>query len=186
MRVIAGIARGRQLQALPGKTTRPIPDRVKESLFSILQLQLPDARFLDLFAGTGSVGIEALSRGAAACDFVESAPQALEVIRLNLEGTDLAGPKARALRRDVFAFLAKPSDERDYDFIYAAPPQYQGLWRKTLEALDAQASWLADDGILMLQIDPKELQEVSLARLVEIDRRRYGNTMLIFYARPAD
>src|SRR6185295_15055806 len=87
MRVIAGAARGRRLSAVPGDTTRPITDRAKEALFSILAPEIEDARVLDLFAGTGSVGIEALSRGAAACTFVELEKRAIDTIRGNLEHT---------------------------------------------------------------------------------------------------
>ena len=104
MRVIAGSARGRKLLAVPGTGTRPITDRAKEALFGILAGRVRDARVLDLFAGTGSVGIEALSRGAAWCDFVELDGAAVRTIRANLERTGLA-PMARVMRRDVFDLL---------------------------------------------------------------------------------
>ena len=107
MRVIAGIAKGRKLLPVPGEGTRPITDRAKEALFSILQPDLPGARVLDLFAGTGSVGIEALSRGAEWADFVEAAPAAVKTLRDNLERTGLA-KSAGILRRDVFDVLAGP------------------------------------------------------------------------------
>lgn len=105
MRVITGVAKGRRLYAVPGQSTRPVTDRVKVSLFNILAGGLEDARFLDLFAGTGGVGIEALSRGAAEAVFVERDDRALATIRRNIELTRL-GDRAHIVRRDVFKFLA--------------------------------------------------------------------------------
>ena len=179
MRVIAGLARGRRLLPVPGDGTRPITDRAKESLFAILQSDLEGARVLDLFAGTGGVGIEALSRGAAWCDFVERAPKAVKTIQANLQSTGFSA-QAGIRRSDVFQLLdgvpAAP-----YDLVYIAPPQYQGLWRKTLEALDARRDWLAQDGVVVVQIHPKELEPVSLSHLAEYDRRQYGSVMLVFF-----
>lgn len=184
MRVIAGTARGRRLQAVPGSGTRPITDRAKEALFSILQPELPGARLLDLFAGTGQVGIEALSRGAAACDFNELAPEALKVIQANLAATGLAGPEARLMRRDAFRLLDSPP-ARPYDLIFVAPPQYKGLWKRAVAALDAAcAAWLGAEGLLVVQIDPREGEDLPLEALVLTDRRRYGSVELRFY-RPA-
>lgn len=180
MRVIAGEAKGRRLHSVPGSGTRPILDRVKESLFNILSWEVIDARFLDLYAGTGSVGIEALSRGAAHADFVEKAGKAIATIKRNLRETRL-DDRAIVIRRDVFDFIADA--EADYDLIFLAPPQYRGLWADTLRALDRRPSLLAADGKVIVQIDPQELEEVLLQTLTEIDRRTYGNTMLCFYAR---
>lgn len=181
MRVIAGKARGRKLRLVPGEGTRPITDRAKEALFGILGPELPGARFLDLFAGTGSVGIEALSRGAAACDFVEQAPKALETIHANLAGTGLAGEHARVLRREVLAFLAQMPAE-PYHIVFVAPPQYKGIWLRTLEALDAQPGWLAEDGLIVVQIHPVEETELAFAHFELYDRRNYGSVRLLFFA----
>jgi 16S rRNA (guanine(966)-N(2))-methyltransferase RsmD len=104
MRVIAGEAKGRKLLSVPGQVTRPITDRVKESLFNILGRRVVNALFLDLFAGTGSVGIEALSRGARRSVFVERNRQALKVITENLKTTGLAD-RAQVVSSDVFKFL---------------------------------------------------------------------------------
>jgi 16S rRNA (guanine966-N2)-methyltransferase len=180
VRVIAGSARGRRLAAVPGEGTRPITDRAKEALFAILQLRVPGARVLDLFAGTGAVGIEALSRGAAWCDFVDLAPPALRTIRANLTHTDL-GTRARVMRREALAFLAERA-EVPYDLVYVAPPQYRGLWRRALEALDARPAWLCPDALVVVQIDPREDEPLDLACLAEIDRRRYGGVCLLFFA----
>jgi 16S rRNA (guanine(966)-N(2))-methyltransferase RsmD len=183
MRVIAGTARGRKLASVPGDTTRPITDRAKEALFSILHHDLPDARVLDLFAGTGGVGIEALSRGAAHCDFVEIAPAAVRTIRANLDHTGLSDG-ARVIRRDVFRLLEDPPSE-PYDLVYVAPPQYQGWWLRTLSALDARPQWVSDYGLVVVQIHPKEEKDLSLQHFEEIDRRRYGSVLLRMFA-PVD
>jgi 16S rRNA (guanine966-N2)-methyltransferase len=179
MRVIAGQARGRKLVLVPGDITRPITDRAKEALFGILGGSVVQARVLDLFAGTGSVGIEALSRGAGHCDFVEWAPAALKTIHQNLDHTGLAAA-GRVVRADTFAFLRRPP-ARAYDLVYIAPPQYRGLWRRALDGVDADGRWVAAGGRVVVQIDPREEEDVPLARLVLADRRKYGNVLLLFY-----
>lgn len=178
MRVIAGEAKGRRLHPVPGSGTRPILDRVKESLFNIVGWDVVGARFLDLYAGTGSVGIEALSRGAAHADFVEKAGKAIATIKRNLKETKLAD-RATVIRRDVFGFIADAVDQ--YDLIFLAPPQYRGLWADTLRALDRRPSLLAADGTVIAQIDPLEFEDLSLQNLTLIDQRTYGSTMLCFY-----
>jgi len=185
MRVIAGIAKGRTLKPVPGKGTRPISDRVKESVFNILRWQVLDSRFLDLFAGTGGVGIEALSRGAEYAVFVEKEAKAVRVLRENLHTTHLTG-QARVVQEDVFRFLflANPSvDPSDrFDIIYVAPPQYQDLWAQALIALDGHPL-LAPEGIVVAQIFPKEYRALPLEDLVLTDQRNYGSPMLCFYER---
>jgi 16S rRNA (guanine(966)-N(2))-methyltransferase RsmD len=178
MRVVAGRAKGIRLDAVPGERTRPISDRVKESLFNILGDWIIDARVLDLFAGTGSVGIEALSRGAAQATFVEKQARAITVIRENLRRTGLSSA-ARVVQADVFRFLEETA--RPFDLIYVAPPQYQGLWSKTLLTLEARPGWLGPEGLVVVQIFPKEWQPLDLATMVMVDKRRYGSTMLCFY-----
>jgi 16S rRNA (guanine966-N2)-methyltransferase len=179
MRVISGTAKGRTLRAVPGEGTRPITDRVKESLFNILGADIRDARFLDLFAGTGGVGIEALSRGAKEAVFVEQGRVALETIRANLALTKLA-ERARVVRADVFTFLSGTPDT-PFDYIYIAPPQYKGLWAQTLRAIDARPAWLSEDSQVIVQIHPVELQPLQLDRLALVDERKYGSTLLCFY-----
>lgn len=185
MRVIAGMAKGRNLKPVPGKGTRPISDRVKESVFNILRWQVPDSRFLDLFAGTGGVGIEALSRGAAEAVFVEKESKAVRVLRENLRTTGLAG-QARVIQEDVFRFLllanqaVGPADR--FDVIYVAPPQYQDLWAQAVVALEGHPL-LAPEGIVVVQIFPKEYRALPLEDLVLTDQRKYGSTMLCFYER---
>ena len=178
MRVIAGSAKGISLQAVPGSGTRPISDRVKEAIYSIMGDGIVGAWVLDLFAGTGSVGIEALSRGAARAVLVERHPRAAEVIKANLAHTRLRA-NARVVRADVFKFLSGQAEP--FDLVYVAPPQYEGLWLKTLLALDGNPGWLQPDGQIVIQIFPKELQPVELANLEMTDQRRYGSTLVCFY-----
>ncbi len=184
LRVIAGKARGRRLKMVPGGVARPVMDRVKEALFNILSPIVPGSTWLDLFAGTGSVGIEALSRGAARVVFVDSARLAIQTIHDNLALTGLADG-AEVLRVDALAYLARTPGER-FDFVYVAPPQYQGLWKRALLQLDARPDWLNPDGIVVVQIHPKEQEAVSLTTLEAYDERRYGHTLLWFFERPGE
>ena len=178
MRVISGSAKGRNLKSVPGDTTRPITDRVKSAVFNILSTDVIDARFLDLFGGTGGVGIEALSRQAAHCVFVEKSRAALDVIRDNLQTTRLLD-RAELIRSDAFAFLA--GTPRSFHYIYIAPPQFERLWVKAIELIDAQPAWLAEDGEIIVQIHPKEFEELALKNFEQVDERKYGSTLLIFY-----
>lgn len=180
IRVIAGSAKGRRLKRVPGDTTRPVMDRVKEALFSIIGRNVIDSVFLDLFAGTGSVGIEALSRGAARAVFVERDGKAVQTIKANLQITQLSA-NAVIHRTDVFAFLKRPPDNI-YHYIYIAPPQYKGMWHETLRAVDANPEWLSEDTVVIAQIDPQEYNHpLVLERLEVYDERRYGKTMLVFF-----
>jgi 16S rRNA (guanine(966)-N(2))-methyltransferase RsmD len=180
MRVISGTAKGRKLKAVPGDTTRPVTDRVKEAVFDIVGTHVREARFLDLFAGTGGVGIEALSRGAREAVFVEKAKAALDTVRFNLEHTRLAA-RARVVRADVFDFLS--GTPQAFEYIYVAPPQYRDLWLAVLRALDERPGWLAGDGEIVVQIDPRERQPIELRHFEVVDERRYGSTLVLFFAR---
>ena len=184
LRVIAGSAKGRRLKAVPGATTRPVMDRVKEACFSILGRDIINATFLDLFAGTGSVGIEALSRGAHQAIFVELDKKAVQTIQANLQITGL-GDRAIIRRTNVLPFLRHPTGQA-FDFIYIAPPQYKGLWLTTLKTLDENPGWLHPETTVIVQIDPSERETVVLENLVSYDERRYGKTLLWFFAAPVD
>ncbi len=184
LRIIAGSARGRKLRPVPGDATRPITDRTKESLFNILGADIQDATFLDLFAGTGSVGIEALSRGAAFVRFIDIQRLAIETIRVNLE---IAGftpqtrsQQAEVIHVDAFHLLERQAD-RTFDYIYIAPPQYKGMWKRTLSVIDSHPGWLSDDAWVIVQIHPIEYEAFGLTHLVEFDQRRYGSTVLVFF-----
>ena len=179
LRVISGSARGRRLKAVPGDTTRPITDRVKESLFNILGPDVQDAVVLDLFAGTGAVGIEALSRGAKFVRFVDRNHLPIKTVRENLKSTGLAD-RAQVLQMDAFVVLMGECDKK-FDYVYIAPPQYKGMWKRAIQKLDERIDWLVDDAWVIVQIHPKELEPLTLKNLIEFDQRRYGSTILIFY-----
>ena len=184
IRVIAGTAKGRKLKLVPGDSTRPIMDRVKEALFNILGTGIRGCSFLDLFAGTGSVGIEALSRGADRVVFIDNDRLAIRTIHENLEHTRLA-ERAEVLRADAFAYLQQQNPEA-FEYIYVAPPQYKGMWKAILLALDENPAHLQPDGVVVVQIDPREREDVTLDVLRLYDERVYGRTLLWFFERPAD
>jgi 16S rRNA (guanine(966)-N(2))-methyltransferase RsmD len=181
MRVISGTAKGRRLYAVPGDLTRPITDRVKEALFNIIGPDVRDSCWWDVFAGTGAVAIEALSRGAAFARLTDLNKGPMETIKRNLALTGLSA-RAEARRADAYTLLASAPD-RQFDYIYIAPPQYKGLWLRALGDLDANPSWMDVDGWVVVQIDPKELAPEALHHLDHFDQRRYGTTLLNFYAR---
>jgi len=178
MRVVAGEAKGRRLKSVPGEGTRPILDRVKVALFDTLGNRVVGCHLLDLFAGTGGVGIEALSRGASHATFVENGHRALRVLRENLTLTGFAD-RATVLPMDVFHFLAG-RQTKAFDLVFLAPPQYQGLVPKTLTALLSSAV-LTEGSLVVAQQDPKEPVVSDLTRLLIVDQRRYGTTLLVFY-----
>lgn len=178
-RVIAGSAKGQQLKLVPGDSTRPIMDRVKESLFNIIGQHIVGANFLDLFGGTGAVGIEALSRGADFALFADSNRMALKTIHENLAKTKLKD-HAEVIMADAMRLLeGKP--EYDFDYIFVAPPQYKGIWLDVLRAIDKNPAWLTEQTNVIVQIDPKEQQDVLFDHLRDYDERRYGSTLLWFF-----
>jgi 16S rRNA (guanine(966)-N(2))-methyltransferase RsmD len=181
LRVISGSARGCKLKSVPGDTTRPITDRVKEALFNILAGDVVDSAWWDLFAGTGAVGIEALSRGASLVRFSDLNRAPVETIKWNLEHCKFS-QRAEVRRGDAFAMLAARPD-RQFEFVYIAPPQYKEMWSRALLALDENPGWLTETGWAMVQIAPREYQDVELANLEKVDERKYGSTLLIFYER---
>ena len=183
MRVIAGTAKGRTLRSPRTQDTRPITDRAKESLFSILAPRIPGSRFLDLFAGTGSVGVEALSRGAAHATFVERAASALADIRHNLGATHLAA-NAEVAGTDVFAYLR--GNPAPFDVIFVAPPQWRGLWTRAVQLLDQRPGWLAPDGVIVVQHDPSESTDVPLQHLRVSGERTYGRVRFTFFGPRGD
>ncbi len=189
MRVVTGEAKGRKLKSPKTIGTRPIIDRVKTALFDILAGEVEDTRFLDLFAGVGGVGIEALSRGAAHATFIELNYKVLKIVRENLHITGLAD-RADTIHSDAFKFLQTQAARQTvspYDIVYVAPPQYQELAAKALGILDS-SPLVANDGLIIVQIHPKErpgVAAVQCQRFTLTDERRYGSTLLLFY-RAAD
>jgi 16S rRNA (guanine(966)-N(2))-methyltransferase RsmD len=179
LRIISGLARGRKLKSVPGNTTRPITDRVKEALFNILAGDVVDSTWWDLFAGTGAVGIEALSRGASFVCFSDLNRAPIETVKWNLDHCGFQ-ERAEVRRGDAFAMLAAKPDKQ-FEFIYIAPPQFKGMWSRALLALDTNPGWLTETGWGIAQIAPKEYKELKLENLEELEQRKYGSTLLVFF-----
>jgi 16S rRNA (guanine(966)-N(2))-methyltransferase RsmD len=184
IRVISGTAKGKKLRMVTGVETRPIGDRVKESLFNIIGADIKSASFLDLFAGTGSVGIEALSRKAEKVLFIDSSKMAIDTIHANLKHTKLE-ESAKVVQGDAFRYISGEPKER-FDYVYIAPPQYQELWKQAILAIDNKTTLMNIDGWIIVQIHPREYERLDLNRLEEFDQRKYGNTLLVFYEFPGD
>ena len=180
MRVVAGSARGKKLLAVPGDSTRPILDRVKTALFDILRPHIQGLKVLDVFAGSGGVGIEALSQGAAHCTFIDLNNNAFKTIKQNLEETKLS-TSGSVYNTDAFSFLRRTTES--FDLIYVAPPQYEGIWIETLRTLAERPEILTPQGMIVVQIDPKEYEPVALTAFSEDRQKKYGNTLLVFYRR---
>ena len=185
LRIIGGKARGRRIRSVPGEITRPITDKVREALFNIIGTDIQGATLLDLFAGTGSVGIEALSRGAEYVCFVERNRQPITIIRENLKITGLE-EGAVVTHMDAFVVLEGPINHI-YDYVYIALPQYKEIWIRALKSLDTHIEWLSEDAWVIVQIHPIEYKPISeempIYNLIEFDQRRYGSTLLVFYRR---
>lgn len=181
IRVISGSARGRKLKSVPGDTTRPVMDRVKEALFNILAGDVVDSVWWDLFAGTGAIGIEALSRGAKKVRFTDLNRAPIDTIRENVAHCGF-NEQAEIRRGDAFSMLSAEPDQA-FDYLYIAPPQYHEMWSKALKLADENDLWISQIGTIIVQIDPVEYQELTLVNFVEAESRRYGSTLIIFYDR---
>jgi 16S rRNA (guanine966-N2)-methyltransferase len=176
MRVIAGQYGGRRLQAPPGAATRPTADRVREALFSILGARVTEARVLDLFAGAGTLGLEALSRGASHATFVDSAPRALTALRANLAAL---GADAEVVRADALRWLRAASPgARQYDLVFLDPPYRRAaeLGASLSELLPAV---LAPGALVVAESDRRAPLELTIEAT---DERRYGDTLIRIHA----
>jgi 16S rRNA (guanine966-N2)-methyltransferase len=185
-RVIAGTARGIRLEA-PGEGTRPLADRVKQTLFAILEPDLPGARVLDLFAGSGAAGIEALSRGAASATFVEHDAGATRVIAANLARTGLGGSNAVVVRADALRWLGQQADAgvaEPFDVVIVDPPyERRELLQQTLDAAD---SLVAPGGRVVAKHFWRDAPPARIGLLASERDRRFGETALTFYRRQED
>lgn len=181
MRVITGIARGRKLKELPGMETRPTTDKVKESVFNIVQFDIEGRQVLDLFGGTGQMGIEALSRGAAHCTFVDLRKEAAAVIRENLAHTGLAD-QAKVIQGDYLAFLTGCRDK--FDLVFLDPPYNTGMLEKALETI-TKIDNVTENGIIVCE----SAAEAALPELDAPYRKgrdyRYGKIKITLYHRDA-
>jgi 16S rRNA (guanine966-N2)-methyltransferase len=175
VRIIAGEKRGHTIFAPRGRETRPTSDRVRENVFNIVAPWVEGARVLDLYAGSGAMGLEALSRGAASALFVESDPDALHVIERNLDKLRLAG--ARVVRLDVTTALAQESGAgRKYDLVLVDPPYDMTNYETLARYLPAV---LADDGLLVVETDARV--EPELPGLAVRTARKYGSTRVTVF-----
>lgn len=182
MRVIAGKARRLQLKAPLGEHTRPTTDRIKETLFNILQTEIPGSFFLDLFAGSGSVGIEALSRGADLAVFVENDKNALACIEDNLEHTKCTD-LAVVCRQDVFVALQSLEYQYSFDIVFMDPPYDMELERRVLEYLTV-SSLITDDTLIIfeasLDTDISYLEDLGYELIKE---KKYKTNKHVFVQR---
>ena len=175
MRIITGSARGCRLKTPKGAdVTRPTADRVKESLFNILGQMVAGRKVLDIFAGTGNLGLEALSRGAESAVFVDKATAKL--IAENLQLTRLQ-EKGIVRSGDVFAELSRQAAGRaEFSLIFCDPPYHRGLWQQALRQIDASDGLMAENGILVVEHGAEENEIPELSRLQLVHNRRYGHT----------
>lgn len=176
MRVITGTARGRKLQEPRDMSIRPTTDMVKEAVFSIVQFDVPGRRVLDLFAGTGQLGIEALSRGARECVFVDDSPAALALVRKNLE---ICGMQAPVIRADALRYLENCGK---FDLVFVDPPYHGGLYDKILQ--NAFRFDILNDGGIILVESMRDEPLPSAQLPYELGRTyRYGKISLTTYRR---
>ena len=181
LRVISGKLKGKKLFALQGLTLRPTSDRVKEAIFDLLQKFPPGEKVLDLFAGTGALGIEALSRGAKRAVFVEESTRSGEVLRRNIEACQVRD-QAEVLIREVEAGLKVLEKGRgSFDLIFLDPPYGKGLACRTLRALGC-SPLVPPDGLIVAEHSPQE-DLASIPSLERIDWRKYGGTEVSLFHR---
>jgi 16S rRNA (guanine966-N2)-methyltransferase len=179
LRIIAGALKGRRLLSVPGLETRPTADRIREAIFNILGSSLNGAQVLDLFAGTGAIGIEALSRGAAFGVFVENNRKALEAIHRNIETCGLAG-RTRVIRWDAARDLScLAAAGRKFDWVYMDPPYATRLIQPALTHL-TQARCLENDACIVVEQDARSEPAGPAPPYHLQDRRRYGKTVVSF------
>ena len=176
MRVITGTARGRKLQEPKDQSVRPTTDMVKEAIFSIVQFDVPGRRVLDLFAGTGQLGIEALSRGARECVFVDNSPASLALVRKNLA---ICGMEGTVVRSDALAFLRHAGK---FDLVFVDPPYQAGLYGDVLDALFS-FDILNEGGIILVESMRNESMPAAVPPYEKGRTYSYGRISLTIYTR---
>ena len=179
MRIITGTARGRRLVAPEGRDVRPTPERVKEGIFSALQFDIEGRRVLDLFAGSGQLGLEALSRGAESCTFVDASDASLNLVRKNLESTDLS-EKAKVVRADYAAFAAASRDT--FDIVFLDPPYSAGL---LMPAVKAVLPLMSDYGVIVCEHPPEVKLDEEIGGFKIAKAYRYGKVLVTLYRKEA-
>lgn len=180
MRIIGGTLRRRKLSPLRGRGVRPTTDYLRESIFNILAGCVEGAVVLDLFAGTGSFGIEALSRGASSAVFIEKSPQAIKTLLRNISAFSLE-KRCTVLRRDVLRALSfLKSTGHGFDLVFVDPPYDHGLVKPTLHLLD-RAECMAEGGWVVVEHSLVETLPEKVEGLRRIDQRQHGKTLVSFY-----
>lgn len=179
MRVIAGKAKRRKLIAPEGLHTRPITDRIKEALFSMWQFEIADSYFLDLFSGSGSMGIEALSRGAKKVVMVDNDNNAIKVIKENIKNCKLDEGNETILKEDVFSYIGRSKEQ--FDIIYVDPPfTVDSIFDPVMQAL-AESDLLKKDGFIALRTEEAKKMKDNYGKLVKYKEKKYGISMIHFY-----
>jgi 16S rRNA (guanine966-N2)-methyltransferase len=179
VRVIAGRLRGRTIHAPPSDVVRPTYDRVRESLFGILEPLLPGAAVLDLFAGSGSLGIESVSRGARSVTFVERDASVLRVTGRNIAELGLT-EQCRRVRGDAIALVTGRLPGGPFDVVFVDPPYGSGLARRALEEL-AESALLAEDALIVVEHAARDNLPEFVGTLSKVRSKRYGTTAVEFY-----
>ena len=184
MRIVGGRCKGRVLSSFRGASIRPTSDKVREAVFNILPRDFPFKKALDLFAGSGALGIEALSRGAEEAVFIDSDPKAVELVRKNLASCGLSDA-ASVYRRDALSAVRLLSGKGlRFGLIFIDPPYASALAEQTLKAI-AAAGLLDEDGVIVAETSKRNPIEEAPPGLVLLDRRKYGDTLVYFYTGPS-
>ncbi len=179
MRIISGKYKGHHLVSFKGDHLRPTTDRVKEALFNKIQFELEGAIVLDLFSGTGNLGLEAISRGAEKVVFVDENPKSIEILKKNIEKLKVEKSSYEIVTLDAFRFLKKSTD-RKFNFIFIDPPFTQKMAHDVMEALD-KTSIYTPETFISIESQKKERMEPEYERLVRFDFRDYGDKILSFF-----
>lgn len=180
MRVIAGGFRGRKLETIDDRTVRPTSDKVKGSLFNIISEYIFDSEFLDLFAGSGAIGIEAISRGAANTFFIDISNDSLKVLRKNLSTLHIED-KFEIYNADYKTAIEKFKLRNiKFDIIFIDPPYSKGIAQDALELVE-EAGVLSHKGIIAIEHDEKDVMPQNQGKLILIKQKKYGSTKLSFY-----
>jgi len=176
LKVTSGILKGKKIKTKRGLSTRPLLSRIRKSLFDVLGEAVKGKKFLDLYAGSGAVGIEAISRGAGEVIFVEIDPECVRIIKDNLIHCGVYS-KAKVYQQDVLHILPLLLKEDDFDFIFVGPPYFKGLQDKTLDIIQRSNNF---KGEVIVQHSPKEKFNLKREEIYLIEQRKYGDVILTF------
>ena len=180
MRVISGKARGLKINTPKNEDVRPTTDRVKESLFNIINFYVMDNNILDLFAGTGSLGIECLSRGANKCVFVDKSKESMSIVKSNIKKARVENESITLNTDFKSAVLSLGRQGEKFTIIFMDPPYYKNMFIDALSSVD-ENNLLEEDGIIVVEHDTKDSFPDNVGRLYKNREKKYGNTTLTFY-----